>query len=60
MVSKPGLPVWEVAIILIALLLLFVVFILWWFMGYNYAFVEPSETVFNTLASTTTTTLLAI
>lgn len=57
MVSKPGPPVWEIAIIVIAVALLFVVFVLWWFFGYNYVFEEHAETLFNTMVSTTTTLL---
>jgi len=59
MASKAGPPIWEIAIIGAAIVLLVLVFILWWFLGYRYVFVEPSETLFNTLSSTSTT-LLAI
>ena len=54
MASKPGPPVWELAIILIAFVLILVVFILWWFFGYRYAFAEQPVTILNTVATTTT------
>lgn len=56
MVSKPGPPLVEIAIILAAIALLFIVFTLWWFFGYSYVFAEQG-TVFTTAASTTTTML---
>jgi len=53
MAMKMGLPVWELAIILIAIVLILVVFILWWLFGYKYVF-EEAGNVARTLASTTT------
>jgi ammonia channel protein AmtB len=60
MASKPGPPIGELAVILIALVLLVVVFIIWWLFGYQYAFEEPARMAFNTVASTTSTTLLTL
>ncbi|MDD5111147.1 MAG: hypothetical protein PHG85_01220 [Candidatus Altiarchaeota archaeon] len=54
MAVKPGPPVWELAIIAVALVLIIAVFILWWFFGYRYVFVEQPAVVMNTIETTTT------
>jgi len=40
-----GFPVWEIAVFVLAILLIMVVFVLWWFFGYSFVIVPTGSTV---------------